>query len=284
MMNKYICILLSLSALLLQGCDQLQTPREATSGLEGEAGTAAAPAGPVLATVNGMAITQTVFDVYAAQRKANQSGKDDDNTQAILDELINLELMRQEGLNKGFDSKPEVVALLDQQHRAVLARAAMADYLTSNPVSDEFVKQFYDVQLATPTSEYNARHILVETREAADAIIKQLDEGADFAELAKEKSTGPSGASGGELGWFAPGQMVKPFSDAAATLEKGSYTKEPVQTQFGWHVILLEDTRESSPPPFDDVKDRLKIGLANKQLQDHIRQVRQEASIEITSE
>ena len=112
-------------------------------------------------------------------------------------------------------------------------------------------------------------------------IIKMLDEGGDFVELAKEKSTGPSGPQGGELGWFNVGQMVKPFSDATAKLEKGNYTRTPVKTQFGWHVIRLEDTREGTPPPFEDVKDRLRIMLANQKLQQHVEQVRSAAQIDI---
>jgi len=282
-MKTPFALLLSATLLMLAGCDQMQ-PSQTGGDSAGTPGAATAPAvpGKVLVSVNGTAITQPVFDVYMDIRRTQKPGisanKDD-----VLDELISLELMRQEGIDKGLDTQTVVIATLDQQQRTVLASAAIKDFLASNSISDESVKELYDSQIGKPGMEYNASHILVNTQEEAAEIIKQLDGGADFAALAKEKSTGPSGKSGGKLGWFAPAQMVKPFSDAAAQLEKGAYTKEPVQTQFGWHVILLEDTRESTPPAFDDVKDRLKLAAANQMLQAHIRQLRESASVEISA-
>lgn len=277
-MRYPVILTLTLTLIALQGCDQLQTPRD---GNDNDNSSNTVIGGPVLATVNGTAITRPVFDAYASQRQARQPGAGDDAT--ILEELINLELMRQEGVNKGLDSKQDVAALLQQQERAVLARAAIQDFSSNNPISDEMAKQLYDAQLGSPGTEYNARHILVKTQEEATTIIVELDGGADFAELAKAKSTGPSGASGGKLGWFAPAQMVKPFSDATAQLEKGSYTREPVETQFGWHIILLEDTRDTTPPSYDEVKDRLKLAMANKLLQQHLQEARAAADVTITA-
>ena len=254
-MRFLLTAILPLSLIAMQGCDQLQTPRESGAG-----NSSAGPAvtGEVMATVNGTALTRPVFEAYASQRRAATQGGQDADDATLLDELINLELMRQEGLQKGLDSRPAVAALLDQQQRAVLARAAIQNFSIANPISDEAVRQLYDAQFGgTPGKEYSARHILVKTRDEAVAIIAELDGGADFGELAKEKSTGPSGPGGGDLGWFSPAQMVKPFSEAAAKLEKGSYSKEPVETQFGWHVILLEDVRETTPPEFDTIKDKL---------------------------
>jgi peptidyl-prolyl cis-trans isomerase C len=273
--------MIPLSLLALQGCDQLQTPRDSL-GDNGSGGSAAL-AGPVVATVNGTALTQPVLDAYAAQRRAAAPGAEGADDKAILDELINLELMRQEGISKGLDSRPAVAALLDQQQRAVLARAAIQDFTATNPVSDDMVRQLYDSQLGVPGTEYKASHILVKSKDEAVAIIAELDGGADFAELAKAKSTGPSGPNGGQLGWFAPAQMVKPFSEAAAQLDKGSYSKEPVETQFGWHVILLEDSRESTPPAFDEVKERLKLAMANQLLQKHLQDVRAAADIVVSA-
>jgi len=176
---------------------------------------------------------------------------------------------------------PVISATLNQLERSTLAGAAIKAYMNDNEISDAELRTAYDSSIGTPGMEYNARHILVETEEQANEIIKALDEGGDFVELAKEKSTGPSGPQGGELGWFSAGQMVQPFSDAAAALEKGKYTRTPVKTQFGWHVIRLEDTREGTPPPFDDVKDRLRIMLANQKLQQHVEQVKNAAQIDI---
>jgi peptidyl-prolyl cis-trans isomerase C len=276
-----------MSLLALNGCDQLQTPRDTatTPADQTVTGTASTtPTGAVVAMVNGTAITQSVVDVYTAQRRARQPAGDADDTNAIIEELVNLELMRQEGLGKGLDSEPEIVATIDQQHRTILAGAAIKDFMQNNPVSDEQVRQLYDTQIGVPSTEYKARHILIETKETAEQIIGLLDDGRDFAELAKEKSTGPTGKNGGSLGWFSANQMVAPFSEAVATMDKGVYTKEPVQTQFGWHVILLEDSRESTPPPFEDVKDRLKMAVTNQQLQQHLQQVRQSAQVDIAAE
>ena len=262
----------------LGGCDQMQTALKPQQQADDAS---AALTGEVVATVNGAPITQQVLDIYHRQRAAKGGGQSSDDPQDALNELIALELMRQEAVSKGAESDPVVVATLNQLERNTFASIAIQNFMKENEVSDEAVREAYDSSVGKSGLEYNARHVLVDTEEAAKEVIEQLDGGADFAELAKEKSTGPSGPAGGELGWFSAGQMVKPFSDATAALEKGAYTKEPVQTQFGWHVIRLEDSRESTPPPFEDVKDRLKLMLTNQLLQEHVEQVRSSATIEI---
>jgi peptidyl-prolyl cis-trans isomerase C len=276
--RHYLVLIASLAA--LAGCDQMQSGSRTESGSEVSA---AAPvvSGKVIALVNGAPITQNVLDLYASQRKAQPGNEEANSQEVVLNELISLELMRQDGVNKGLDTSPVVIATLDQQVRTALAGAAIKDFMANNPVSDEDARAVYDEQMGAAGKEYNARHILVEDEETANNVIKLLDSGSDFSELAKEKSTGPSGPSGGKLGWFSPGQMVKPFSDAAAGLEKGAYTRAPVQTQFGWHVIILDDVRDSTPPPFDDVKDRIKLLLANQQLQEYVETMKGNAAIEI---
>jgi peptidyl-prolyl cis-trans isomerase C len=270
-----------LAALALAvGCDKMPSAGQ-TDATAPAASSAPVAEGVVIATVNGAPLTQSVFDVYTAMRKSQTANPDDSNREDTLNELIALELMRQESVSKGLNALPMVVAALDQQERTALAGAAIKDFMNSNPVSDEDAKELYDTQVGKPGKEFNARHILLENEDDAKAVIALLDGGADFSELAKEKSTGPSGSSGGKLGWFGAGQMVAPFSEATAKLKKGEYTKEPVQTQFGWHVIILDDTRESTPPPFDDVKDRLKMLLANQQLQKHVEELKKSATIEI---
>jgi len=287
-MNYRNLLPLLATVLIISGCDQLQTSLQGNTAEDSSpaAESAPAPGGAVLATVNGSAITQDVLDVYTKTRKPQQAGggENANSQETVLNELISLELMRQEGEKNGLASRPVVVALLDQQRRSALAGATISDFMQANKASDEEARKVYDEKMGNAGDEYNARHILVETQEEAVAVIASLDNGADFSELAKEKSTGPSGKNGGKLGWFAPGQMVKPFSDAAAALEAGSYTKEPVETQFGWHVIILDETRELTPPPFDDVKDRLKLLLANQKLQAHIVEMRNAADIQITGE
>ena len=280
-MNYRHTLVLIASLAAVSGCDQMQSGSLTDTG---NTATSTTPTveGVVVATVNNSPITQDVLDVYASQRKAQAGNNEQANSEeAVLNELISLELMRQDAVSKGLNKQPIVIAALDQQTRTALAGAAIKDFMASNPVSDEAAQALYDEQIGVAGKEYNARHILVADEETANEVIKLLDTGSDFSELAKEKSTGPSGPSGGKLGWFGADQMVKPFSEATATLEKGAYTKTPVQTQFGWHVIILDDTRESTPPPFDDVKDRIKLLLANQQLQQYIESMKSSASIDI---
>ena len=279
-MKKPVYLLLPILLFTLYGCDQLQTSHPSATAT---ATAAPEPEGPVVATVNGAPIMKSVLDVYGAQRNAKQGEDEKVDDQEILNEVISLELMRQESVKKGLDTSPTVVATMDQQTRTLLAGVAIRDFVQNNPVTDEQARAVYDKEIGNPGTEYKARHILVKTREEAEEIIHDLDKGGDFSAIAKEKSTDTSASEGGDLGWFSTAQMVQPFADTVAGLKKGSYTEEPVQTQFGWHVILLEDTRESTPPAFDDIKDRLKVLVANQQLQKHIQQAREAAKIEITA-
>ena len=286
---SYRNLLLLATVLIIGGCDDLQTSIQDNNAGDNQDNRAAAeptpaPAGKVLVTVNGSAITQDVLEVYAKTRKPQGGGEDANSPQVVLGELISLELMRQEGEKSNVVSKPIVIALLDQQRRSTLAGAAISDFMEANQTSDEEAMKAYNEKMGQTGKEYNARHILLKTQEQAVDVIASLDQGADFSELAMEKSTGPSGKSGGKLGWFAPGQMVKPFSDATAALEKDSYSKEPVETQFGWHVIILDDSRDLTPPPFDDVKERLKLLLANQKLQAHIQKLKTAADIQLVGE
>jgi peptidyl-prolyl cis-trans isomerase C len=271
-------VLLAGALLSLAGCDQMQSTLNTT---DSGSTPAAAVTGDIIATVNGSPITAQVLDVYKQQRAAKGIQPDTSDDTAVLNELVALELMRQEAVNSGAKADPVINATLDQLDRSTLAGAAIKSFITTNETSEEDLRNAYDTGVGKPGKEFNARHILVETEQEAKDIIVLLDAGGDFAELAREKSTGPSGPNGGELGWFGAGQMVKPFAEVTATLEKGSYTKEPVQTQFGWHVIRLEDSREGTPPPFEDVKERLKMMLANQKLQKHIEQIKASATIDI---
>jgi peptidyl-prolyl cis-trans isomerase C len=160
-----------------------------------------------------------------------------------------------------------------------LAQAVVGDWLINNPATEEEILEAYNSRaLMAPDLQFKARHILVETQSSATDLITQLDAGADFAELAELHSTGPSGSSGGDLGWFSPNQMVAPFSDAVAELEDGAYTKTPVQTDFGWHVILREETRNNEPPPLDSVRDVIKQNVEQEKFQNFLESLRTEAA------
>jgi peptidyl-prolyl cis-trans isomerase C len=148
--------------------------------------------------------------------------------------------------------------------------------LANVTVTEEEILAEYSEQIKlAPPQQFKARHILVTTQSEALDLVKQLDGGANFEELAKEKSTGPSGPNGGDLGWFAPDQMVAEFSNAVALLEDGNYTSTPVQTQFGWHVILREDSRENQPPTFESVRDVINQQVQQKKFQAHLVELRE---------
>jgi peptidyl-prolyl cis-trans isomerase C len=221
----YLALITSLAA--LTGCDQVQNNDSGADNSATASTVAETPAaeGIVIATVNGQPITKAELAVYSGQRKSPNNTPEANSDEVIIKELVSLELMRQEGMSKGLDKQPMVIATIDQQERTALAGAAIQDFLANSPVTDDDAKKVYDEQMGKATREFNARHILVKEQDEAVAIIDLLDKGGDFSELAKEKSTGPSGASGGELGWFNESQMVKPFSEAAAQLEKGQYTR-----------------------------------------------------------
>jgi peptidyl-prolyl cis-trans isomerase C len=236
---------------------------------------------PVVATVNETPITERMLTVYQQQRQSRRpNDRTSSDREAVLQELINLELARQAGVKQGLDQQPEVELQLEQQRRAVIAAAAIQRQLQENPVSDDELEKLYEANVGGG-KEYRARHILVEDEQKARDLIKKLDQGADFSELAREHSTGPSGKAGGELGWFSAGQMVEPFSAALAAIEKGTYTEEPVKTQFGWHIIMLDDAREASVPSFEQVKSQLRMMAQNQRVQSYVAELRRDADIEI---
>lgn len=232
----------------------------------------------VLATVNGKSITQQDYDNYVQE---HPKGTKLDQKQT-LNELISRELVYQDALKKGLDKDKEVLAKLEAVRQNLILGAALEKAMTSPAITDAELKKMYDSRVAEfNVKEYKARHILVKSKDEADKVITELDMGGDFAELAKKKSTGPTGKNGGDLGWFAPQQMVPEFSQAVSQLEKGKYTKSPVQTKFGWHVIKLEDTRSAEPPTFDQVKPQLKKVAEQSRANDYLQSLKAKAKIDI---
>jgi peptidyl-prolyl cis-trans isomerase C len=176
----------------------------------------------------------------------------------------------------------------DQRRAAFLQERALHGEIVQKEVvgkiTDEEIRARYDKEVAAQpaVNEVHARHILVKTKEEAEAIIKQLDGGAKFEDLANEHTTDPSGkTSGGDLGWFGPGQMVPAFEQAAMSLEPGSYTKEPVQTQFGWHIVKVEDKRPKQPPAFEEVKEQVRSAVLRDKYFAMVKELRGAANVEI---
>ncbi len=225
-----------------------------------------------VANVNGNTVSEAVLDVYAAGRYRKSAAElSDEERESALSELSDIYLLADLADKKGLNRDAEIIAQLTLQRKSILAQAFYKDFAESNPLSDEDLKAEYDKLTAeSPDLQYKARHILLETEDAANAVIKQLDDGADFAELAKTESTGPSGPQGGDLGWFGADQMVPAFSSAVVALEDEAYSKTPVQTQFGYHVILREGSRQNPPPPFEDVKEQLRPAAEQNRFQDFL--------------
>jgi peptidyl-prolyl cis-trans isomerase C len=228
-------------------------------------------------TVNGVDIDSDVYDFYLETRYGKPAANATAQEKSTgMQELVDLYLLTTQSRAIELAKEPRTKAQLEIQRRGLLAQVMAADYMTANEATEEEIVEAYQQQVKlAPTSQFKARHILVETQASAQEVISSLDGGANFIELAKEKSTGPSGPNGGDLGWFSPEQMVKPFSDAVAALENGSYSKAPVQTQFGWHVILREDSRANEPPTLESVRDVIKQRVAQEKLQDYLRGLRE---------
>lgn len=238
----------------------------------------------VVATVNGEPVTET--DLAVAMADLDQQFAqlpEEQRRAAALSAIIEIRLLAAEAEKAGLADGDEFarrMALLRQ--RAL--HSAYIDKEIAEQVTDEAVRARYDKQVAEtpPTNEVRARHIIVETREEAEAIIKELDAGGDFEAIAREKSKDGAAAQGGDLGYFGPGRMVPEFEQAVFAMDVGTYSREPVQTQFGWHVIKVEDRRMSEPPSFDEVKEQLRSQLADEAVQAVIADLRKDAKVEIT--
>ncbi len=198
--------------------------------------------------------------------------------ESAVDELSNIYVISNLPRAVELGKTPEIRAQLELQERAILFNAFAMDFLARNAASDQEIFNAYESQVAlAPPKEFKARHILVDTQGEAVALIEDLQGGADFVALAKEHSTGPSAPSGGDLGWFTVQAMVKPFSDAVAAMDDGAFTMAPVQTQFGWHVILREDSRDSAPPPLESVRDVIKQRVEQQKFQEFLANMRSKA-------
>ena len=242
---------------------------------------ASAFAGDAVATVNGKPIKQSLFDFIVKDATDHGQKVDDNVRDVIMSKLISSELVLQEAQKSGMDKKPDYLAKEELTRRELLVNVYIQDYMKSHPVSESDTKAAYEkFKTELGDKEYNARHILVASEAEAKDVIAQLNKGGDFSKIAKEKSIDPgSKEKGGDLGWFALGGMVKPFSEAVSKLQKGKLSTDPVQTQFGWHVIKLDDIRELKAPPYDKVKDNLQKQLGQRQLEKMLTDLRAKATI-----
>ncbi len=234
-----------------------------------------------VALVNGVAIPQARVDVRV--KMAAQQGQPDspEFRKAIRDDLINLEVISQAAVKAGLEKHTETAQQIELAKQSVLAGAFVQDYAKTHPISDEALKQEYEALKArVGNKEYKLSHILVENEDEAKKVAAEVKKGGKFAKIAKAKSKDPgSKNNGGDLGWAVPSNFVQPFGEAVLKLNKGEVSA-PVQTQYGWHVIKLEDTRELKVPTFEEMKPNLEKRMQQQALQKVIEDLRGKAKIE----
>ncbi|MDT3680579.1 MAG: peptidylprolyl isomerase [Burkholderiaceae bacterium] len=234
------------------------------------------------AVVNNKPIPKEQVDEFVQVLGAQGRPDTPELRAAVRDELIARELFVQEAEKKGLARNTEVQRQIENARQEILIRAMIRDHLKAHPITDAEVQAEYDRVAAQGggEKEYRPSHILVETEDEAKAIIAQLKKGAKFEELAKKSKDPGSAQSGGDLDWNTPGTFVKEFSDAMVKLEKGKYTEAPVKSQFGWHVIRLDDVREAKAPPLEQVRPQIQQELERKRVQQLQQDLRAKAKIQ----
>lgn len=234
-----------------------------------------------VATVNGKAIPAIRAEILIAGQQAQGQAKTPELEAAVREELIRREALTQEAIKKGIDKKPDVQGQLELARQGVLIGAYLNDYARNVKIADADVSKEYEtIKAALGEKEYKARHILVETEGEAKDIIAKLKQGGKFEELAKASKDPGSKERGGELGWANKASYVPPFSEAMVKLEKGKYTEAPVKSDFGWHVIQLDDVRELKAPPFDEVKPQIVQRMRQQAVEKHVMELRSKAKVE----
>jgi peptidyl-prolyl cis-trans isomerase C len=254
------------------------------AGAQDKAPKAAAKASsaPPKIVVNGVTVPPTRFEAMAKELDAQGHPASAERENAIKEELVNREVLAQAAKKRGLDRDPVVRAEMDMAGQAVLIRALLENEAKANPISDaDLQKQYDQFKAQMGANEYKVRHILVDKEDEAKAIIDQLNKGADFAKLAKEKSKDPgSKDNGGDLDWGPAGRYVKPFADAVEKLKKGEITKTPVKTDFGYHVIQVEDIRPLKVPSFDEMKQQFRQRAQQQQIQKFVADLRAKAKVD----
>ena len=247
-----------------------------------KSGVTTADSSPPVATVNGNPIGRDFYEFYIKGITGKASAElTPQQRELALDNLIRARLVEEEALKEGLDKGTDTASMLELSRLNVLQQAVSDRYLKDRKPTEQELRAEYETQIADmPRLEYHARHILVATEPFAQKIVARLDKGEKFDALAKQESMDSSKGNGGDLGWFTPDRMVPQFSGALMALKPGEYTHKPIQTQYGWHVIQLLDTRELTPPPFDQVRQRLEQVVQNKKFRGYSDELMHAAKIE----
>ena len=235
-----------------------------------------------LAIVNGKAVPKERAEVLKQQVERSGRPVTPEMESQIKDEVIAREVFMQEAQKRGLESTPDFKTQMDLARQTILIRELFADYQKKNPVTDAEIQAEYDKFVAANSGkEYKASHILVATEDEAKAIIASIKKGAKFADIAKKQSKDPgSGAKGGDLDWANPSSYVAEFTESLIKLDKGKMTQTPVKSQFGWHVIRLDDVREAQMPKLDEVKPQIAQQLQQQKMNKFQEDLRAKAKIE----
>ncbi len=237
-----------------------------------------------IAVVNGVALPAIFGNFVRQGRIARGANPESLTDESVRDALITVELLAQEAAQKGLDKNAMVMAAIEYQKKDILAQAAIDEFAKRNPIGEDVIKSEYDKAKAKAgESEYRPRHILVASEKQARDLIEKLTSGAKkakFEDLAKKSSKDPTAGNGGDLGWILPANLVPEFAGAMVKLKKGEIGKDPVQTQFGWHVIKLEDTRKLDFPAYDKLKGRIAGQLQQLQLRKFVQELRATSKVE----
>ena len=273
-----------LAALLPAAAVQAQTaapkPAPAATTKPAPAAPGAGPAAP--AAPQGKTLyTQAMFDLLLRERMAQGQPDTVELRAAVRDELNTRELLLREAKKKNLDKNAELKQQMELASQSVLVRAYVSDWVRSNPIPEADLRKEYDAIKSTiGDREYKVAHILLEKEDEAKQAIADLQKGGKFDEIAKARSKDPGSKDrGGDLDWNAPANFVKPFGDAMVKTEKGKFTPQPVQTQFGWHVIRVEDVRDAKVPPFEEVKPQLAQRMQSQWLERYLRDLRQKNGV-----
>ena len=257
---------------LLSACNQEQTPARSNSAALGPG---------QVATVNGEPLPESLFRLYVIN--ASQKSPDDltaEQRDSAIEDLVRLKLLAASAEERGLPNERTVAAELELQRLQLIARSMALRYLEENPATDAEIQKMYEDNLPRLAGlEYKARHILVDSADEAAAVIAELQQGKEFVALAQERSGGPTGPNGGDLGWFSAESMVLPVAQAVQSMQVGSFSTEPVQTDFGYHVLLLEDTRAREAPALESVREELKNAVDRNKIQELVNSLRNTAEV-----
>lgn len=259
-----------------------ENTKQTTSDKATITNTSESPKDGVVAIVNGKEVLEKNFKAYVKQRKAGKPENSKISMSRLLDEYINFELALQDAENKGLQNNDKVKTELENQRRTLLVNAAFENYVKNNPLTEEQMRKDYESRMSELTlTEYKLRHILLTNSDDATTVANVLKNGADFMEMVKKYSTGPSASEGGLLGWQSEFDILPEFREPLGKLKKGQHSPTPIKTRFGWHILYLDDVRVNPPPAFEEVKDRVKVVLQRRQVEDYFLKLRTTAKIKV---